>query len=153
MPDALADIPLGVDCAVMRESTFQDFDETGSTRRAAPVATVTDPAIASAMCDGIIDLIAIFFNVSGRQLRSPQRTSRPVSRVRQIGMYVAHVTLGMKMTAVGTGFGRDKSTVVHACHTIEDMRDDEDFDVIVSRVERLISVAFSLDHHAVRVDD
>lgn len=96
-------------------------------------------------CDGIIDLLAIFFNVSGRQLRSASRTALSIARVRQIGMYIAHVTLGMKMTAVGAGFGRDKSTVVHACHTIEDMRDDEEFDRIVARVERLIAVAFSLD--------
>mgnify|MGYP000507152047 CR=1 FL=1 len=100
---------------------------------------------AIAACDGIIDLLAIFFNVSGRQLRAAGRTTVPIARVRQIGMYIAHVTLGMKMTAVGAGFGRDKSTVVHACHTIEDLRDDEDFDAIVIRVERLIAVAFSLE--------
>lgn len=100
---------------------------------------------AAAACDGIIDLLAVFFNVSGRQLREAGRTSLPVARVRQIGMYIAHVTLGMKMTAVGAGFSRDKSTVVHACHTIEDMRDDEDFDRIVARVERLVAVAFSID--------
>ena len=100
---------------------------------------------AIAACDGIIDLLAIFFNVSGRQLRSAGRTALPIARVRQIGMYIAHVTLGMKMTAVGAGFGRDKSTVVHACHTIEDMRDDEEFDGIVARVERLVAIAFSLD--------
>jgi len=97
------------------------------------------------ICDGIIDLLAVFFNVSGRQLRSSKRTVKPVSRIRQIGMYVAHVTLGLKMVAVGAGFGRDKSTVVHACHTIEDMRDDEDFNVIVSRVEHLVTIAFSLN--------
>lgn len=104
-----------------------------------------ETARAVAICDGIIDLIAVFFNVSGRQIRSTKRTSKPVSRVRQIGMYVAHVGLGMKMADVGAGFGRVKSTVIHACHTIEDMRDDEDFDLIVSRVERLVAIAFSLE--------
>lgn len=117
-----------------------------------PRCAALDTAEVMAACDGIIDLLSVFFNVSGRQLRSPRRTSKPVSRVRQIGMYVAHVTLGMKMTAVGAGFGRDKSTVVHSCHTIEDMRDDEDFDLIVSRVERLIVVAFSLERNGVRRD-
>lgn len=110
-------------------------------------------ARAIALCDAIIDLTAIFFNVSSRDLRSSGRTSNPVSRVRQIGMYVGHVTLGLKMTEVGAGFGRDKSTVVHACHTIEDMRDDEDFDLIVARVERLVSVAFSLNRQDGRRDD
>jgi hypothetical protein len=108
---------------------------------------------AVAACDGVIDLLAIFFNVSSRQLRSAKRASLSISRVRQIGMYIAHVTLGMKMTAVGAGFGRDKSTVVHACHTIEDLRDDEDFDLIVARVERLVVVAFSLDRRTEGRDD
>ncbi|WP_246272985.1 helix-turn-helix domain-containing protein [Oricola thermophila] len=100
---------------------------------------------AMAACDGIIDFLAAFFNVSGRELRSPSRTQLPVARVRQLGMYIAHVTLGIKMSEVGEGFGRDKSTVVHACHTIEDLREDEEFDMVVAHVERLVAVAFSLD--------
>jgi chromosomal replication initiation ATPase DnaA len=99
---------------------------------------------AVAACDGIIDLLAVYFNVSGRQLRSARRTSEGVCRVRQIGMYIAHVMLGLRMNDVGEGFGRDKSTVVHACHTIEDMRDDEDFDHVVASAENLVATAFSL---------
>jgi len=117
-----------------------------------PCNPAGNPADAIALCDAIIDLTAIFFNVSSKDLRSSGRAPKPVSRVRQIGMYVGHVTLGLKMTEVGAGFGRDKSTVVHACHTIEDMRDDEDFDLIVARVERLVSVAFSLNHEKTRHD-
>lgn len=114
--------------------------------------SMASTADAVAICDAIIDLTAIFFNVSSKDLRSSGRTPNPVSRVRQIGMYVGHVALGLKMTEVGAGFGRDKSTVVHACHTIEDMRDDEDFDLIVARVERLVSVAFSLTREETRRD-
>ncbi len=122
----------------------------GEPFRACHSAGTTAGAIA--LCDAIIDLTAIFFNVSSKDLRSSGRMPNPVSRVRQIGMYVGHVTLGLKMTEVGAGFGRDKSTVVHACHTIEDMRDDEDFDLIVARVERLVSIAFSLNNQDVRRD-
>ncbi|MFZ2103266.1 MAG: helix-turn-helix domain-containing protein [Oricola sp.] len=110
------------------------------------------PAKAVAVCDGIVDLLSVFFNVSSRQLRSSKRTPLSVSRVRQIGMYVAHVTLGMRMTDIGIGFSRDKSTVVHACHTVEDLRDDEDFDLIVARVEKLVSVAFSIPRSPERRD-
>lgn len=95
-------------------------------------------------CDTVIDLLAVFFNVSGRQLRSPKRTSAAISRVRQVGMYVAHVSLGIKMAMVGTGFGRDRSTVMHACHTIEDLREDDDFDLVVARFDMLVQVAFTL---------
>lgn len=95
-------------------------------------------------CDGVIDIAAALFNVSGRELRSPGRSPQSVSRVRQIAMYVAHVTLGLSMRAVGNGFGRDRTTVLYACHQIEDLREDEEFDDIVTRVEQVVMVAFGV---------
>lgn len=95
-----------------------------------------------ASCECVIDLAAAFFNVSGKDLRRPGRCADNISRVRQIAMYVAHVELGFSMAEVGKGFGRDRTTVVHACHTIEDMRDDEEADAIVVRMERVVALAF-----------
>ena len=89
----------------------------------------------------MIDIAAALFNVSGRELRQPGRTSTSVARVRQIAMYVAHVVLGLSMKEVGHGFGRDRTTVLHACHLIEDMRDDPDFDAIVAMCERVARAA------------
>ena len=37
-------------------------------------------------------------------------------------MYVAHVVLSLNMTDIGRGFGRDRTTVLHACHLVEDSR-------------------------------
>lgn len=99
---------------------------------------------AAALCDGVIDLMAALFSISGRQLRSPKRHGRSVSRVRQIGMYIAHTTLGLRMVDVAAGFGRDKSTVMYACHLVEDLRDDIEFDRIVARAEQIVRVAFNL---------
>lgn len=95
-----------------------------------------------AICDGVIDIAAALFNVSGRELRHPGRTILEISRVRQVAMYVAHVSLSLSMRDVGIGFGRDRTTVLHACHTIEDLRDDAEFDSIVATVERVICAAF-----------
>lgn len=95
-----------------------------------------------AACEGVIDIAAILFNVSGKDLRSAHRSTLAVSRVRQIAMYAAHVRLGFTMGEVGLGFGRDRTTVLHACHQIEDLREDEEFDDIVARVEQVIAVAF-----------
>ncbi|MEP7457005.1 helix-turn-helix domain-containing protein [Phyllobacterium sp. SB3] len=94
-------------------------------------------------CDHVLDILSAFFNISGRDLRSHSRCERAVARVRQIGMYVVHVTLGMSMTEVGRAFGRDRSTVAHACHLIEDMREDQDFDRIVQTVETVVRAAFA----------
>jgi chromosomal replication initiation ATPase DnaA len=57
-------------------------------------------------------------------------------------MYVAHVVLRLTMAEVGQGFGRDRSTVQHACHLVEDMRDDAEFDRLIAMTERVTEAAF-----------
>ncbi len=94
------------------------------------------------LCECILDITAAMFNVSGRELRKPGRSTLDVSRARQIAMYTCHVSLGLHMTDVGAGFGRDRTTVMHACHTVEDLRDDKDFDAVVSAFERIAVAAF-----------
>jgi chromosomal replication initiation ATPase DnaA len=94
------------------------------------------------ICEGMIDIAATLFNVSGNELRKAGRTAAGTGRVRQIAMYVTHVILRLSMRDVGRGFGRDRTTVMHACHLIEDMRDDEEFDRIVALVERVAAIAF-----------
>ena len=46
------------------------------------------------------------------------------------------------MRDVGTGFGRDRTTVMYACHLVEDLRDDADFDRMVALTERVALAAF-----------
>lgn len=94
------------------------------------------------LCEGLIDVSSALFNVSSKELRSTRRTPLNVSRVRQIAMYVAHVVLGLSMNEVGRGFGRDRTTVTHSCHLVEDMRDDVEFDRVVAMVERVVAAAF-----------
>jgi len=94
------------------------------------------------LCECVIDIVAALFSVCSKELRAPGRSSTAVSRVRQIGMYVAHVCLRLSMNDVGKGFGRDRTTVLHACHLIEDMRDEPEFDRIVAMTERVTEAAF-----------
>ena len=94
------------------------------------------------ICECVMDIVAALFNVSGKELRAAGRSSTDVSRVRQIAMYVTHVVLGLSMKEVGRGFGRDRTTVMHACQLVEDMRDDVDFDRIVHITERVTAAAF-----------
>lgn len=100
------------------------------------------------ICDGIIDLLSDAFGVSGSELRNSVRGTKDIARIRQIGMYVAHTMFGMTMTTVAAGFGRDRSTVMYACHQIENMRDDADFDQIIHNFERIVAVAFSIQRRA-----
>ena len=93
------------------------------------------------ICECLIDVAAALFNVSGRDIRAPGRTALRVARVRQIAMYVAHVTLQLSMTDIGRAFGRDRTTVQHACHIVEDLRDDDEFDRLVTVTERIAAAS------------
>lgn len=95
-----------------------------------------------AACDCVIDLASILFGVSGKELRRQGRCGSEVSRVRQIAMYVAHVVLQLNMTELGKGFARDRTTALYACHLVEDLRDDPEFDAIVVKTERIVAAAF-----------
>ena len=98
--------------------------------------------VALELCECLIDIVAAVFSVSSKELRKPGRTSTAVSRVRQIAMYVAHVMLQLTQTEVGRGFGRDRTTVIHACHVVEDLRDEPEFDRLVTVIERVAHAAF-----------
>lgn len=58
-----------------------------------------------------------------------------VARARQVAMYLAHTCCSLSLAQVGEIFGRDKSTVAHAVHQIEDLRDELEFDDWLSDLE------------------
>jgi hypothetical protein len=94
------------------------------------------------LCECMIDIAAAVSGVAGRELRRPGKTSLAAARIRQMAMYVCHVVLGLSMSEVGSGFQRDRTTVVHACHLVEDLRDDPDFERMVVVLERIAQAAF-----------
>jgi len=96
------------------------------------------------LCDSLIDITSALFGIASKELRQmgSARPSLEVTRIRQVAMYVAHVALGLSMRDVGVGFGRNHTTVVHACHLIEDLRDDLEFDRMVVMTERVATAAF-----------
>ncbi len=83
--------------------------------------------------------------LAARQLRCPVETilsdagrEAPVAAARQLAMYLAHVGLGLSQHQVAVGFARDRRTVSHACHRVEDRRDDAAFDAQVTDIESQI---------------
>jgi chromosomal replication initiation ATPase DnaA len=56
------------------------------------------------------------------------RGRQRVARARQIAIYLAHVGFGLNFTHLGEAFGRDRTTIRHACFRIEDARDDSSLD-------------------------
>lgn len=73
-------------------------------------------------------LTAYALGLKSDVLLSSER-GRPIeARARHIAIYLTHVALGMSLARVARAFDRDRSTAAYACHLIEDMRDDPDFD-------------------------
>ncbi len=58
-----------------------------------------------------------------------------MAAARQLAMYLMHVCLGRSLGEVGRFFGRDRSTVAHACALVEDLREGPEFDMMVSGLE------------------
>lgn len=89
-------------------------------------------------CAAVIRLVAQEKRVSHRMLTHPARCRAGTARARQLAMYLSHVVLGRTLKEVGEAFGRDRTTVSHACALIEDMRDDPAFDAELERLEQLL---------------
>jgi chromosomal replication initiation ATPase DnaA len=57
---------------------------------------------------------------------------------RQVAMYLCHVGFELSLARVAAAFGRDRSTVAHACHAIEDRRDEGQFDLWIGALEAMM---------------
>jgi len=57
---------------------------------------------------------------------------------RQLAMYLCHVGFELSLARIAAVFGRDRSTVAHACHEIEDRREDGQFDLWISALEGML---------------
>ena len=79
--------------------------------------------------------IAAVSHVPAASLRQTSRGRRPIALARQTAMYLAHVAFGLTLTRVGICFGRDRTTVRHACALIEDRRDDPALEFALSALE------------------
>ncbi len=75
-------------------------------------------------CRDIESLVGSAFRVPLHDLRAPSRGRAAAAFARQVAMYLAHVELGLSLTIVAIHFGRDRTTVSHACGRVEDRRDD-----------------------------
>jgi hypothetical protein len=72
---------------------------------------------------------------------SKTRAKAKIARARQIAIYVAHTTFSVPYREAASYFQRDRTTIAHACKTIEDQRDDQYFDAKVSLIEKLVEEA------------
>ena len=83
--------------------------------------------------------VSKYFGVSVADITSKKRT-KMVSFPRQVGMFLCRKHAGASYPMIGMRFGgKDHTTVLHACHTIENrFKRDEELRDIINRIEIMI---------------
>ncbi len=100
------------------------------------------PVAVHLRCRVVRQLTAEMVMLVGERVPLRRDRRRTSCHVRQISMYVCHVVLQISLTDIGYAFRRDRTTVSHACHVVEDRRDDPAFDDFIASVERVIASVF-----------
>tara|TARA_R110000751_G_scaffold288742_1_gene394837 strand:- start:9 stop:422 length:414 start_codon:yes stop_codon:yes gene_type:complete len=113
-----------------------------------PFEIVWQPPLTRRMSDRSIcrivrQMVSELLLLLGDRVMVRRDRRRLACHVRQISMYVCHVALRMPQQDIGVAFGRDRTTVSHACHVVEDRRDDRVYDEFVSAVERIVVAVFA----------
>jgi chromosomal replication initiator protein len=66
--------------------------------------------------------VADYYKIKTNEMHSRKRT-RSITRPRQVAMWIAKELTAMSLPAIGEAFGgRDHTTVIHACRTVNDLR-------------------------------
>lgn len=85
--------------------------------------------------------VAFVFREPVEEIAAPTRRSKKTAFARQVAMYLTHVAFGMSLSRVAMAFGRDRTTVAHACQLIETRRDDPKFDAHLDDLEGFLRAA------------
>ena len=91
-----------------------------------------------------VGLVAYGLSQSTNAILKEGRGTAQAAFARQIAMYSVYVAFGLSLSRVAIAFGRDRSTVSHACHQIEDRRDNPDFDTWLDALEQALRQAATL---------
>lgn len=92
----------------------------------------------------VIKLVSTMEKVDVDEIVRTSRGRADICLARQIAMYLMHTVFSCPYHRVAAFFGRDRTTISHACKLIEDARDDRDFDTRLEVMENLLVSARSL---------
>lgn len=88
--------------------------------------------------EDIIRAVAAHFSLSEESLKGRRRLAS-VALPRQIAMYLARKHTNCSLKEIGSKFGKDHSTVIHACSKIERLiRDDSQLRTTVDKISKLV---------------
>ena len=75
-------------------------------------------------CQWVAFCVARDFGLEMPALFAPTRGGPRAAFARQVAMYLAHTGFELSLEMISRVFDRDRTTVSHACHVVEDGRDD-----------------------------
>ena len=87
------------------------------------------------ICHLIATCVACDFGLDAAELETRMHGSKRLAFARQVAMYLAHVGCGLALSQVGLAFGRDRTTVRHACALVEDRRSEPGFELAIGALE------------------
>lgn len=99
----------------------------------------------------VVRLVACALQIDEGDMLSGRRGTAEVARARQIAMYLLHTSLSVSYMDVADMFGRDRTTVSHACRTVEDLRDDPMHDDMLLKLDEMVDLARSMSRAELHV--
>lgn len=87
------------------------------------------------------EAVAFAFGIEPDAIDHPTRGASHIALARQVAMYLTHISFELSLSRVAQAFRRDRTTASHACHVIEDRRDDPEFDAQLDRLEAFLRSA------------
>src|SRR5690606_37259466 len=88
----------------------------------------------------LTSIVSSAFGVRAAALHGTRRGPATVAFARQVAVYLACTRFGISYTTAGAAFGRDRTTVAHACRVVEERRDDPRIDSILDYLERAVGL-------------
>ena len=93
----------------------------------------------------VLSFVHRAYGVSPDYILGPSRGSRKLSHARQTFQYLANVGFAHSFSDIAAFSGRDRTSVAHGCHQIEDRRDDRKLDRALHFAELALSESFQAD--------
>ncbi|WP_438851033.1 helix-turn-helix domain-containing protein [Brevundimonas nasdae] len=82
-----------------------------------------------------IHMVAARTGVQPEQMTARGRADTGVSRARWLAMYLAHISFGWPLERVAHVFGLNRSTASTACRWVEEARDAQPVDQLLTQLE------------------
>ena len=89
-------------------------------------------------------MVASSFETTAERLLRCDRGNARIARARHVSIYLMHTFLSVPITEIANIYGKDRTTVAHACRVIEDLRDTPAFDDRIIELESTISTVLEL---------